>query len=268
MPHSPDPAAPDDATAGDSRGRSRRRAWRLYSWGSRAHWVSTLFASRADVAVSLAALGLIGGVAGTTLTQSVIRSDRGATIATAQPQRAGDNAVVFGIEGRDEAGLSGAFDLVVLDKRFDWVRGSTSEIVKDGAVLSEGAIAAAVLTPEVRQSLARAKEVIAVGTASAEGDIVAEIHRAGLRAKQTADWIAPAVPAAVPLHTLNLGQYRDACATCETADTSWQRPFIIVTVRDKDAGVDIAQALAAAMSDKSNLPSLSAYSTFGFARHR
>ncbi len=266
----PDTANTSPAEPGpeDTRGRSRRRAWRLYSWGSRAHWASMLFASRADVAVSLAALALIGGVTGTAITQSIVGPSSGSAIVAAVSQRAGDNAVVYGIEGRDEAGLRSAFDLVVLDKRFDWVRGSTNELIKDGAVLSEKDIAASVLTPEVRQSLGRAKEVIAVGAASYEGDIVAETHRAGLRARQTAEWIAPAVPATVPLHTLNLGQYREACTTCETADTSWQRPFIIVTVRDKDAGADIAQALAAAMNDKSNLPSLSAYSTFGFARHR
>ncbi len=257
-----------DTASDDDSGKTRRRAWGLYSWGSRAHWISTLFATRADVAVTLGALGLIGGVAATTVTDAVTRPDRAAGRTAAIAQRAGDNAILFGIDGRDEAGLRGAFDLVVLDKRFDWVRGSTSEIVKDGATLSDKDIAASVLTPEVRQSLARAKEVIAVGTASHEGDIVAEIHRAGLRAKQTADWIAAAVPASVPIHTLNLGQYRDACTDCETADTSWQRPFIIVTVRSKDDGADIGQALAAAMSDKSNLPSLSAYSTFGLARHR
>lgn len=262
----PDTAAAD--TREQSRGNNRRRAWRLYSWGSRARWISALFATRGDVAVSVAALGLIGGVAATTITQAVTRPAGDTSIVAAAAQRAGDNAVVFGIDGRDDAGLRGAFDLVVLDKRFNWVRGSTSEIVKDGTVLSDRDIAAAILTPEVRESLARAKDVIAVGTASLEGDIVAETHRAGLRAHQTAAWIAPAVPAAVPLYTLNLGQYRDACTTCETADTSWQRPFIIVAVRHKDAGADIAQALAAAMSGKSNLPSVSSYSTFGFTRHR
>ena len=60
----------------------------------------------------------------------------------------------------------------------------------------------------------------------------------------------------------------EPCSDCETKDTSWQRPFMVVAVRDKDPGADVAQALAAAMSDKANLPSLSAYSTFGLARFR
>lgn len=250
------------------RGNTRRRVIGLYSWASRARWVASLFATRADVAVTLGALGLIGGVAATAVTDAVVRPDRAAGRIAAVGKRVGDSATLFGIKGRDEAGRLGAFDLVVLDKRFNWVRGSTTEIVKDGQVLPVADVGGTVLSAEVRQSLARATEVIAVGTASREGDLTAETHRAGLRARQTAEWVAAAVPPRVPVYTLNLGQYRDECTACETDDTSWQRPFVVVAVRDKEHGTDIAQALAAAMSDKSNLPSLSAYSTFGLTRFR
>ena len=187
---------------------------------------------------------------------------------TVEPQRVGEYATLYGIEGRDEAGRRAAFDLVVLDKRFDWVRGSTTELVRDGKVLSAADIRRDVLGPEVTRRLASAIEIIAVGAASQEGDLVAETHRAGLRARQTAEWVAAAAPKTLPIHTLNLGQYREPCSECETADTSWQRPFIVVAVRSKDSGTDIAQALAGAMSGKTNLPSVSAYSTFGFTTFR
>lgn len=258
-----------DTTDRDSeRGKLRRRAWGLYSWGSRAHWISTLFASRADVAVSLAALGLIGGVAATTITDATMRADKGTGRVAALTERVGGNATLFGIEGRDEAGRRAAFDLVVFDKRFDWVRGSTSELVRDGDILTEAQITKDILDGPVRDRLARAKEVIAVGTASIEGELAAETHRAGQRARQTAAWTAAVLPAGIPLYTLNLGQYREPCQDCETAGTSWQRPFMVVAVREKDHGADVAQALAAAMSGKSNLPSLAAYSTFGLAKFR
>lgn len=260
-----------DATTNDDRpdrGKLRRRAWRLYSWGSRAHWISTLFASRADVAVTMGALAVIGGVTSATLNDAATQADRAASRNPALAERVGDNATAFGIEGRDEAGRRGAFALVVLDKRFDWVRGSTSELEMDGRVLSAADVRTEVLNEAVVRSLAGAREVIAIGAASSEGDLVAETHRAGLRARQTAEWVAAVLPARIPVYTLNLGQYRDPCRECETGSTSWQRPFMVVAVRDKEPGADIAQALAAAMSDKANLPSLSAYSTFGLARFR
>lgn len=249
-------------------GKLRRRAWRLYSWGSRARWISTLFATRGDVAATLGALGLIGGVAATTVIEAVTPRGADPVRTTATTQRIDGHATLYDIEGRDEAGRRGAFELVVLDKTFDWKRGSTTELVKDGKVLSAAEIASDVLSPEVRRRLANAREVIVIGTASQEGDIAAETHRAGLRARQAAEWIAPAVPPSITVFTLNLGQYRNPCADCETGDTSWQRPFIVIAVRDRDPGVDTGQALAAAMTGKANLPSLSAYSTFGLTRHR
>lgn len=260
-----EPRTHDDT---ENQRRMRRRAWGLYSWGSRAHWISTLFASRADVAVTLGALGLIGGVAATTVTEAVVRTDKAPGRTAVAAQRLNDNATLYGIEGRDEAGRRGAFDLVVLNKSFDWVRGSTTELVKDGKVLSPSDVARDVLSAEVLKSLQSAKEVIAIGTASQEGDITAETHRAGLRAKQTAEWVGAVVPPTMPVYTLNLGQYREACAECETGNTSWQRPFIVIAVRDRDPGTDIGQALASAMGGKSNLPSLSAYTTFGLTKFR
>lgn len=257
-------AGPADAHPED-RGKTRRRAWSLYSWSSRARWLKALFASRADAIASLGALALIGGVATTTVTEAVMNHDlRGA----ARAERLGDNATTYGIEGRDAAGRRAAFDLVVLDKRFDWVRGSTTELQKDGEVIPAADIARTVLNEPVRLRLAQAVEIIAVGTASSEGDVETETHRAGQRAQQTASWVADAVPASIPVHTLNFGQYRNPCADCETADTSWQRPFMVVAVREKEPGTDIAEALAAAMQGKSNLPSVAAYSSFGFAKFR
>lgn len=265
------PARPDEATTdggGDRRRSVGRRAWRLYAWGSRAHWISLLFASRADVAVSLAALGLIGGVGLSTGAAVYSRAGDPAARIAAAAHPVGDAATLFSIAGRDEAGRGAAFEIVVFDRSIAWVKGSTGDLERSGRVLTTRAVESEILAGGVRDRLADALEVIAVGAASHEGDLAAEVHRAGLRARQTAEWIRSVVPPATPILTLNLGQYRAPCAACETSGTSWQRPFVVVAVRDKEAGVDIAQALASAMSDKSNLPSAAAYSNFGLARFR
>ena len=67
--------------------------------------------------------------------------------------------------------------------------------------------------------------------------------------------------------TLNLGRYLDPCTDCEDAETSWQRPFVVIAVRDTDEGVNLSEALRSAMSDKENLPSPDRYSTFAMSKY-
>ena len=80
-----------------------------------------------------------------------------------------------------------------------------------------------------------ARELIAVGLASVEGNIEAEIQRGGLRANRIAEWVRGAVDPSIPMSTLNLGRYLEPCSDCETADTSWQRPFIVIAVKQADS---------------------------------
>ncbi|HWK39065.1 MAG TPA: hypothetical protein VNR88_09125, partial [Hyphomicrobium sp.] len=172
------------------------------------------------------------------------------------------------IEGNDKAGRHGAFDVVVLNKSFLWVRGSAEDLEKDGQVLPRAELASTVLDDEVRAALTDTREVIAVGTASQEGVATEEMARAERRAKQTAALIADAIAAEVPIYTLNLGQYRDMCTDCETGGTSWQRPFIVIGVKSADPDTNIGEALADAMTGKERLPSPASYSAFELTRFR
>jgi hypothetical protein len=178
-----------------------------------------------------------------------------------------DRTLVFPIEGVDSKGRSAVFDVVVLTKNYGWIRGSTTELERGDKKLSAEDIESEVLAPQLRQGLGSARELIAVGLASQEGDIDRETQRGGLRAAQIASWVRGAVDPAIPMWTLNLGRYLDPCTECEDGDTSWQRPFIVIAVRQADAGIDIGEALASAMSDKTNLPSPSRYSAFALARY-
>jgi hypothetical protein len=191
-----------------------------------------------------------------------------AAIAPQPEVRQTANSTVFAIEGKDKAGRRGAFDVVVLHKSFLWVRGSAEDLEKDGKIIPRAELAAAVLDDEVKSALADAKEVITIGTASQEGSAAEEVARAERRARQAATLVSGAVTANVPIWTLNLGQYRDPCADCETGGTSWQRPFIVVAVKETDPGTDIGEALADAMTGKEKLPSPNSYSTFALARFR
>lgn len=182
-------------------------------------------------------------------------------------QRWNERTLVFPIEGRDAAGRAALFDVVVLTKAYGWVKGSTTELERGDVKLSADDIEREVLAPQMREGLGAARTLIAVGLASVEGSIEQEIQRGGLRANRIARWVRSAIGPSLPMLTLNLGRYLELCSDCETNDTSWQRPFMVIAVKKLDAGTDIVEALKDAMSGKANLPSPDRYSTFALARY-
>lgn len=249
------------------------RGYRVYDkgagWWDRIGWFLGLFKTNAGVAAIIATTGVAG-----TYTAMEIRRDfiaakvETAAIAPEAETRQTRNSTVFAIEGKDKAGRRASFDVVVLNKSFLWVRGSAEELEKDGKPIPRQEVAAAVLDDEVRNALSDAKEVITVGTASQEGNAADEVARAERRAKQAAGLVSTAVGADVPIYTLNLGQYRDTCTNCETGATSWQRPFIVIAVKESDPGTEIGEALTDAMSGKKQLPSPTSYSAFDLTKFR
>lgn len=179
---------------------------------------------------------------------------------TAERRALGDGAFAYALHGRTD------FDLLVLSKELTWALGSTSVVTRAGTPMSTGTFEETVLKRTLGPRLTAAGGLIAVGVASAEGDQTAEEARALARARQVAAWLGDVAPGK-PAWTLNLGQYRKACETCETAETSWQRPIIIIAV--KNAAVqDLSGALAEALKNATNLPGLDSYTRFDLARVR
>jgi hypothetical protein len=271
------------ATAALVREEERRRRgplswlWRGYraydkgaGWWDRISWFLGLFKTNAGVAMLVATTGAAATYGAIEIRERVIAPSQVETAAIdPKPEvRQTRNSTVFAIEGKDKAGRRGSFDVVVLNKSFLWVRGSAEDLEKDGTMIPRADIAAAVLDDEVKSALSDAKEVITVGTASQEGIAADEVARAERRAKQAATLISGAVDGATPIWTLNLGQYRDPCTNCETGGTSWQRPFIVIAVKQTDPGTNVGEALTDAMSGKEKLPSPASYSVFALTRFR
>ena len=263
---------------GDEDERKRRRAllwrsWRIYDRSSSAYdwiqWILEFFKTKAGIAVAVAATGGAATVGAIVIKDALYPSIETAAITAPEPEvRQTKNSTVFAIEGKDKAGRRGAFDVVVLNKSFLWVRGSAEQLEKDGKTIPAAELQAAVLDDEVRTALSDAKEVIAVGTASQEGSAAEEMARAERRARQAATLVGGAVVGNVPVWTLNLGQYRDPCTDCETGGTSWQRPFIVIAVKELEPDTNLGEALADAMSGKEKLPSPASYSAFALTRFR
>ncbi|RUO99493.1 hypothetical protein [Hyphomicrobium sp.] len=207
------------------------------------------------------------GVFGSVAWDAYLSSDKDKTgVRRIFAKRWNDRTLVFPIDGVDRQGRRALFDVVVLTKNYGWVRGSTTELAKDDRRLSPDQIQDEILAPQLREGLGSARGLIAVGLASQEGEVAREEQRGGLRAVRIAQLVQDAVGNNIPMWTLNLGRYVDPCAECEDTDTSWQRPFIVIAVRQADEGTHISEALADAMSGTTNLPAPSRYSAFAFTK--
>jgi hypothetical protein len=113
-------------------------------------------------------------------------------------------------------------------------------------------------TPEMKAVLNSAQEIIAIGASSEElpAGVSAndgrrtEEHRAGRRAERIAVWVREAVSKPIPIRKLNVGHHAPTPGP-RASDTSDQRRVVIVLVLDRDDGVDMDQALRAAMARES-----------------
>lgn len=262
------------------RSKKARRAWSLYKWADRLWnwhdwytWIGSLLQTKAGLAVALTSTAAVttGAIVAHNkladpYSEPFVQTEVKPLVA-AEPERQTQSTLIFAIEGRDKRGLQGTFDVVVAKKEFLWVRGSSDELEKEGRVLSGDSLANEVLDAEVKAGLTNAKEIIAVGTASQEGDPREELLRAGRRAERTAELLGAAIPG-IPISSLNLGQYRELCPSCDKGGTNWQRPFMVIAVKDLAEGANLSEALADAMTGKQKLPSPASYSAFELSRVR
>ena len=254
----------DDASNdGEGQSKTRRRAMAAYRWSDRFQWLSSLFKTPAEIGFATASAAVVGTVTGMTLLDAVdTQANRKLSPVVEEQARTTENSTIIEIVGYDKAGRRGVFEVVVLNKDFMWVHASASERERQGKKIPAASVADIVLDDDARVALAEAREIIAVGTASQEGQAAAEHQRALERAQRTAQIASGPAPEWIPVYTLNLGQYREPCASCETTGTSWQRPFIFISVRDLQEGTVLAEALADAMTGKDNLPAPASYSAF------
>ncbi|MGH6814669.1 MAG: hypothetical protein ACREC6_03100 [Hyphomicrobiaceae bacterium] len=250
-----------------------RRLSSINKWGQRLwSWLTTK--AGASVAAGVVGVGAVGTVA-------VVKPDlipgwrsppppalvQVSAVQVATKQWA-PSSVVFPIKGKDKAGREATFDVVVLTQDYTWVRGSDSELAHAGRALSEAEMNAQILSPDVRAGLSHSKNAIAVGLASAEGNIEIETARADRRSRTGARWLAAALPPGTQIWLLNLGQHRNVCPTTDTKDTNWQRPFIMIGIREQQTDVNVEEALTDAMSGKTNLPSATCYSKFALTKYQ
>lgn len=110
------------------------------------------------------------------------------------------------------------------------------------------------------ETLSKADRLVLVGTASKEGELVAQVGVALARARQLARWIGEKTNHSGGLALVNLGQFLARnCTRCAEADTRWQRPIIIIGVVPKLTDADLTQAILSLLDGRDKSLPIRAY---------
>lgn len=186
------------------------------------------------------------------------------------PRALGTNAVFFVVDGADSTGSRARFEIVVARAPVQWAAGSADRLAHGDTILPGRALGG-LATAEIRDRLAAARHLFALGISGdegADGAPTEALYLAGQRARQTALWLAAIVPGDTPIDMLNLGRQIERCAACTTAEVTWERPIAVAAVTASAPGTDLAEALAEAMASARNLPGPANCSAFALTRHR
>ena len=145
-------------------------------------------------------------------------------------------------QGQDPEGRQGTFDVLIVTKDRSWEFASDERI--DGNLPGD----------ELMKRLAESEvfhpyqDLVAVGTASREGEKPKEDARADLRSARLSTWIVSALRSSTTnrkVWRINLGRYmpdRDT-ESLQPSDTARERRLVVIGVIRKDAKLDVERAL-------------------------
>jgi hypothetical protein len=174
---------------------------------------------------------------------TVIEVDRLTRLTTPTPPEVAHDVIVR--NAKDRAGHRASFRVLLFTDEFRW-RLSSYEALEQ---LEEPDF-----TPEMKNVLNRAKEIIAVGASSEEivqglsleSGRKREEARAARRAERIAMWVRQAISNPIPVRKLNVGHHLPTPKGFK--ETSDQRRVVIILVLEREDGTNVDEALRAAMA--------------------
>lgn len=149
----------------------------------------------------------------------------------------------------DTFGRRASFRILLFSDEFRW-RLSSADMLENGS-------ARPIFTPEMKNVLNDAEEIICIGASSEEVSAgvssgagrALEERRAARRADQIATWVRSALSKPIPVRKFNAGHHLPTNGG--KADTSDQRRVVIILVLDHDNGTNLDEALRTAMTRES-----------------
>ena len=197
----------------------------------------------AFAAIAWSASTLAFVIAGACLSYAtVVEVDRLTRLTTPTPPEVAHDVIVRNV--KDEAGHRASFRVLLFTDEFRW-RLSSYEALEQ---LEQPAF-----TPDMKNVLNKAKEIIAVGASSEEivpglsleAGRKREEARAARRAERIGMWIRQSLSNPVPVRKLNVGHHMPTKGYKETSD---QRRVVIILVIEREDGTNVDQALRQAMA--------------------
>ena len=149
-------------------------------------------------------------------------------------------------EGQDSQGRVAEFNIAVLSVEYKWQLGSTYQIKYNDQTMTIDSLKSNLEQEGIQTIMENPSEIISVGTASCEGNIIAEQSRALERSQQIqllVKKIFSNIPSIKGYRLLNLGQFQRKDCQANQDSTAYQRSIIIIGVKKQAAGVILDEAL-------------------------
>ena len=174
---------------------------------------------------------------------TVVQVDRLTRLNTPKPPEVASDVIVR--NAKDQQGRRASFRVLLFTDEFRWRMSSYESL--------ESQIEEPTFTPEMKNVLDQAREIIVVGASSeemvpglsVEAGRKREEARAGKRAERMGMWVRQALSKPVPVRKLNVGHHMP---TGNANDTSDQRRVVIIIVLEREDGTNVDQALRSAMA--------------------
>ena len=174
---------------------------------------------------------------------TVVQVDQLTRISTPKPPEVASDVIVR--NAKDQQGRRASFRVLLFTDEFRWRMSSYESL--------ESQLEEPAFTPEMKNVLDKAHEIIVVGASSEEivpglsldAGRKREEARAGKRAERIAMWVRQALSKPIPVRKLNVGHHMP---TGNANDTSDQRRVVIIIVLEREDGTNVDQALRSAMA--------------------
>jgi hypothetical protein len=162
-----------------------------------------------------------------------------------------------------KAGLVMKADFHALSDECRWVLGSVSEIDCGGTRFMGSDLIRSHLPSSLSMRITQdGADLVSIGVASVEGQIDTEEERAQTRASEMATWVSEQVEVTGHIWVINMGQFKRDCSDCNVADSSAQRPVILVTITHQDDPDLVRDLLKDSMKANAAIPNPDNYTQF------
>jgi hypothetical protein len=178
-----------------------------------------------------------------------------------QYKQLGSSLIYSPIEVMDKSGKRAKINVILLSSAYRWEIGSAEILVdsreKNKEIRKQKAIGISSLANYLRrdkiletiQQEGSINRVIAIGTASCEGDdILEEEKRAELRARSVIKLVEKELLDVAYYSIINLGQFNGGACPIVPEKTSWQRAIILLGVRQDEKGINLEEAVRERLS--------------------